>query len=82
MWGTPHLTAAHRPIGILQLFSWLPRVYESDTIGDMAARARDEWLWASCPLPCGHTAALPIPQLLKRAGHDLTADALLRRLSG
>ena len=38
------------------------------------------YIWAHCPIPCNHAAAIPLDALLSLAGADLTTESLRRRL--
>lgn len=57
-----------------------PRPYQNDTIGDMADRACDGWLWASCPLPCGRSVAVPLAYFVERYGRDRPAEMIFAAL--
>ena len=39
----------------------------------------NDWCWAMCALPCGHSAAVPLAAAIKRVGADATVDTLSAR---
>lgn len=57
-----------------------PRPYQDTTIGDMADRAEDGWLWAHCPLPCSRSVALPMAFFVERYGRDRPAEMIFATL--
>ena len=52
------------------------RPYEDLSIGDMADRARDGWVWVSCPLPCHRMVAVPLSYFVDRYGRQGPAEAI------
>jgi|GEM_PF-3467435 len=57
-----------------------PRPYQNDTIGDLADRGRDGWMWAHCPLPCGRSVAVPLEYFVARYGRDKPAEMIFATL--
>jgi hypothetical protein len=43
-------------------------------------RAQSGWLWAQCPIPCAHAAAIPLDPIVARMGASASSDRLRRRL--
>jgi len=54
--------------------------YQDLTIGDIADRAHDGWLWAYCPIPCGRAVAIPLEYFIAKLGRQTAAETILATL--